>query len=57
MTIDERLARLAEHQTVELLTPDVQTLAKNAVTLHDSIKSLEHIAEIHERPIERLEGD
>ena len=59
MTIDERLERMAERhealaQTVELLTHDVQTLAKNAVTLHDSIKSSEHIAEIHERRIERL---
>ncbi len=60
MTIDERIERLAERhealtQSVELIHHEIEALAKNAITLHDSIKSLEHIAEIHERRISDLE--
>ena len=57
----ERHEALAE--TVQLLTADVQqdaanirALARNAQTLHDSIKALETIAAAHEQRIDHIEG-
>jgi hypothetical protein len=68
MTIDERLEKLAERhealaQTEELivsmqrdLTRDVQRLQIVAQQDGENIRSLAHIAEIHERRLTDLEG-
>lgn len=61
MTIDERIERLTERheamaQAAELIGHQIEALYRNSLTLHDSIKSLEHIAEIHERRISQIEG-
>ena len=60
LTPDERLARLTERhealtQHVEMLTQDVTRMRDIMDDLMTGIARLVHVAEIHERRIERLE--
>ena len=61
MSTDERLDRLTErHEAltrhIELLTADVMQMRGTMNEMMTGIGSLLHVAETHERRIERLEG-
>jgi hypothetical protein len=67
MTFEERLQRLAERhealaQSVELLAAENRQMAaenrerdRRLAEIMEGVARLLHVAEIHERPIERLE--
>lgn len=62
MDIDARLERLAQRhegltETVELLTKDLSDMKVLVNDLAEGTARLLHVAEIHEKPISRLEED
>ena len=69
MTIDERIEALTMNlelamKEIEALTPKIEALTPQIEALHavarqdgENIRALARIAEIHERPLTRLEGD
>ena len=62
MDIDERLERLTQRhealtQTVELLTKDLSDMKVLVNDIAEGTARLLHVAEIHERRINRLEDE
>jgi hypothetical protein len=62
MTIDERLERLTERhealtQSVEILARTTHEHSQQITDIMEAAARLLHVAQIHEQPLTRLEGD